>query len=104
MVSGQMVSRENNTDTLYDFMQFMRNDEFFCEEARAGAPRSLMYHFLNTVEEVVEDLKDQFPELLEIEIPKFAKNDSDPNIKFEVWSYIQENTRDKYLVRSLDRY
>jgi len=107
LISGRMLTTNdrNNIDMLYDFVQFMRNDENFCEEARAGAPRLTMLHFLEVVEEVVEDLKAQFPDLENYEIPaEFAKDFTDPAINFDYWQYVTEVTHGHLLVRSLDRY
>lgn len=105
MISGKMVAERNNTDMLYDFVQFMLNDEHFCEEARAEAPRLTMEHFLEVVSEVVEELKRQYPELEHYEIPESFATEANPTaISHNFWRYVEDAIMGPVLVKSLDRY
>jgi hypothetical protein len=99
MISGRMVAKVNNTDTIYDFMQFMLNDKWFSEEARSEAPRLVAEHLFETMDEVIEDLKMQFPELIDYEIPDYKDS-----FHYLVWTKLQEEIHGQLLVTSLDRY
>lgn len=105
IISGRMLAKRNTTDMLFDFAEFMLNDNHFCQDARSGAPFLTMQHFIDVINECVAEVKRQHPDIENYPIPeKFDVTGNTTNISFEYWQYVTDATNDGLLVTSLDRY